>query len=199
MTSHMSKADREAAVRVLAQGVREISLPVNDRIANGAAVLTEDRNPFRGDMMFGISPSGQVHVIRAAALPGTNGQLAYWGPRSFPARFDGQVDYDGKRVVGTVETTVRRYNRFVVPGALVVGILFGLGVAVDRHHLWLTWPLWPVFTLLVMLPTYVTRRREAKLVLSDLERIAYLCVGQHAPTRIRYEGTGKYPRSTRSR
>ena len=183
VSASMSAAERDAALTGLAAGVRVVEMPVDAQIAEGNTVREEDRYLAQGDVVL-EAIDRKVWATRKAARPtGTGGWYGYFGRRSYDVSFQGRVDGDAAVVQGEVTSHVKRYNRSAVPAAIIGGLVIGLGLAVAAHHVWLI----PVFAPLIFLGFlalgFVTDRREATIVLEDLERIAVLASGAQPPDR----------------
>ena len=189
ISKEMSDLDREAAVSALTSGVRQVQMPAGGTLLRGGAVHETDRLlPYKGYVVF-WSSMGVVTGRRLPARPDKGILLSYYGPRSFGVDFHGSVDETTQTIDGTVTSQVKRYNRLSVGGSVVAGPLIGLGLAVDQHHLPLIFLFGPLCVVLLLLPTYVTNRREAKILVADLERMAYFAVGSKPPPG-RYDENG---------
>ncbi|MBF4161545.1 hypothetical protein [Nocardioides acrostichi] len=179
VTHQMSDDDRDAAVAVLATGCRTADVPVSQSFLDAPELGLSDPWLYWGAVS--LVKTGRLVNGRREKVVRPNPQIAYYGPWSYPMSYVGTVDVDRRVLRLDLTSTATRFNRVGLVLALVAGGLIGWGA-------YLTWYTWwsPVLTVLitmaVLLPMkWVTPRREAVMLVRDLERIAWLA--QHAASR----------------
>lgn len=179
VTPDMDSAARRAAIEGLAAGIRTVEMPASWELLHGQAVLSDDQRRSLGTVTF-EARAGRVYAVRKAAGLRRPGGIYGGGPgvRRYPVEFSGDVDPADRVVRGTVTSELTRYNRMIYPLAAFAGILIGLGLAVATGHVWTIVLFAPLAIAVLLALRLVTPRREARVMVSDLQRIAVLAAGK---------------------
>ena len=165
----MNHDQRTAAIAALAAGCRTVEMPVQHEFAQGVSAHRADRNRLRGDVRFEAS-NGLIYGVR---LPVTFvGMISGPGIHGSGVQFSGSADPSTRTVTGQVTSQLTQMNRLIAISA-AVAVVIALLIALIAQSLVLALVL-PVVVAVAALGRWVTPKREARLMLRDLERIAAL-------------------------
>lgn len=170
ISASMTNDQRHEATRTLASGTRDVRILGDWRtLQTGDASWGQNGGRLLGE----VSTTWRTGVVTATRRPVKGDQYSpFYGGRSYPTNFEGHVIEDGAAIVGTVTTEVRRYNRFALPGAIFLGVVIGAGLGYGEKNMLLG-----IFLAVVVFAFFfgtrgITRGREARILVKDLERIA---------------------------
>ena len=189
----MTKSQRREAVAALRDPAAVVEVPASWELCHGDTVHRDHQYyRVRGTIEL-TGRAYRVHAVRRAPelpvnvfAPGDGGVLKY------PMAYSGDVDPARKVVRGTVEFDLRAYNCSRVILALVLVPLVAILAMLDERPLPVAVLVGPTVAAVVLRLTWFTRRRRARTILPDLQRIAALAAD--VEVKVRYPAEPRRPR-----
>lgn len=187
VNADMTLEERRAAANALAKGVRAIEMPASWEILHDQAVHVDDKWPFQGTITFDARAGGvsaqRLPAERGGGFPASRNFLKYG------SSFSGSVDPATRVIRGTVTSDLKHLNSAYAVGSVLAGAILGAFIGIGTRQWWVFVMVAVASSLALLRLNIITNRREAKLLVPDLERIAALAAGKKPVHRQVYNGS----------